>query len=238
MKKILCLSCVFAIMCLCLVGCKKNDDKTSYSKEDLQQVQKEVILALTKNQQPTFDTNEYPISEKVVKNFQKNLKVISKECGTIEDISDKTKCEYVSGEINVTTDLKCKKRDATVTSVFEFDADNDNKITMKDITFDAVYSTGEKLVQAGSNTAIGMGTVFAVLIFIFLVISCFNLFPKVKEMLAQKKKAEKNPKRFEEVLDKSSDMDDSELVAVITAAIASTEKKSTDSFVVRSIKRR
>ena len=34
------------------------------------------------------------------------------------------------------------------------------------------------------------------------------------------------------------EVDDSELVAVVTAAIASLEKKSTDSFVVRSIKRR
>ena len=238
MKKYLCLACVFALLILSLVGCKKADDKTSYNKKDLQQVQKEVILALTQNQQPTFDMNKYPVSDKAVKNFKKRLDVIAKDCGDIEEIKNKTTYEYVSGDINVTTDLKCDKRDATATAIFEYDADNDNKLTLTDISFDAKYTTGEKLTQAASNTAIGMGTVFAVLIFIFLVISCFNLFPKVKEMLAKKKKAEKNPKRFKEVLDKNSDLDDSELVAVITAAIASTTKKSTDSFVVRSIKRR
>lgn len=238
MKKRLCLVCVFALLILCLAGCKKTDDKTSYNKKDLKTVQREVILALTKNQQPTFDVNEYPVSEKVVKNFKKRLDVISKDCGDIQDIGKKATFDYVSGEINVTTDLKCEKRDATVTAIFEYDADNENKITLKDISFDAKYTTGEKLAQAGSNTAIGMGTVFAVLIFIFLVISCFNLIPKIQEALGRKKKVDKTPKPFDSVKKNKGEMDDSELVAVITAAIATTEKKSTDSFVVRSIKRR
>lgn len=239
MKKYLCLTCILACICFCFVGCKKADDKTSYNKKDLQQVQKEVILALTMNQEPSFDMQKYPVSDKAVKNFQKNIKTIEKDCGQILDISKKAKVEYVSGDINVTTDLECKKRDATCTAIFEYDAENDNKITLTDVTFDAKYSTGEKLAQAGANTAIGMGTVFAVLIFIFLVISCFNLFPKVKKIIKRKKKMDtKGPRSFDSVKKPKDDMDDSELVAVITAAIAATEKKSTDSFVVRSIKRR
>ena len=106
------------------------------------------------------------------------------------------------------------------------------------MTFDAKYSTGEKLAQASSNTLIGMGTVFAVLIFIFLVISCFNLFPKVKKIIKRKKKMDTGPRSFDTVQKPKEEVDDSELVAVVTAAIASLEKKSTDSFVVRSIKRR
>ena len=239
MKKYLCLTCIFLILALTLVGCKKADDKTSYNKKDLQQVQREVIMALTANQQPTFDMEKYPVSDKAVKNFQKNFKAIKKDCGKIQDIANKAKVEYVSGDINVTTDLECEKRDATCTAIFEYDAENDNKITLTDITFDAKYTTGEKLSQAGANTAIGMGTVFAVLIFIFLVISCFNLFPKVQKILKRKKKMDdKGPRSFDTVKKSKDEMDDSELVAVITAAIASTEKKSTDSFVVRSIKRR
>ena len=238
MKKYLCLTCVFLLLALSLVGCKKADDKTSYNKSDLQQVQKEVILALTQNQQPTFDMNDYPVNEKVVKNFEKNLNVIKKECGEIEEVTTKTKYEYVSGEINVTTNLKCSKRDATVTAIFEYDAENDNKITLTSLTFDPVYTTGEKLSQAGANTLIGMGTVFAVLIFIFLVISCFSLLPKVKKVIKRKEKMDDGPRSFDSVKKPKNEIDDSELVAVITAAIAATEKKSTDSFVVRSIKRR
>ena len=123
--------------------------------------------------------------------------------------------------------------------VFEYDEENDNKITLTSLTFDPVYTTGEKLTQAASNTAIGMGTVFAVLIFIFLVISCFNLFPKVKKIIKRKKKMDiKGPRSFDTVEKPKEEIDDSELVAVITAAIAASENKSTDSFVVRSIKRR
>ena len=238
MKRYLCLACVFTLLILSLVGCKKADDKTSYNKDDLKQVQSEFILAMTENKQPTFDLNEYPVSENAVKNFKKRLDVISKDCGNIEEIKKNTKFDYVSGEINVTTDLKCEKRDATVTAIFEYDADNENKITLKDISFDAKYSTGEKLAQAGSNTLIGMGTVFAVLIFIFLVISCFNLFPKVKKIIKRKKKMDTGPRSFDTVQKPKEEVDDSELVEVVTAAIASLEKKSTDSFVVRSIKRR
>ncbi len=239
MKKYLCLACVFALLIVSLVGCKKADNKTSYDKEALQTVQRDVIMALTKNQQPTFDLNEYPVSEKLVKYFNKRLDVIAKDCGNIEEIKKNTTYDYVNGKINVTTDLKCEKRDATVTAIFEYDADNDNKLTLTDISFDAKYTTGEKLAQAGSNTAIGMGTVFAVLIFIFLVISCFNLFPKVQKVIKRKKKMDnKGPRSFETVQKLKDETDDDELVAVITAAISATTKKSTDSFVVRSIKRR
>ncbi len=44
MKKYLCLICVFALLIVSLVGCKKADDKTSYNKKDLQQVQKEDLF--------------------------------------------------------------------------------------------------------------------------------------------------------------------------------------------------
>ena len=81
MKRYLCLACVFTLLILSLVGCKKADDKTSYNKDDLKQVQSEFILAMTENKQPTFDLNEYPVSENAIKNFKKRLDVISKDCG-------------------------------------------------------------------------------------------------------------------------------------------------------------
>ena len=48
---------------------------------------------------------------------------------------------------------------------------------VEDVTIDKVYSLGEKMSKAGMNTLMGMGTVFAVLILISLVISCFKIFP-------------------------------------------------------------
>ena len=245
MKRILYLSCICITLCLCLVGCKKNNDKTAYNEKDLREIQ---ISQVAKNYEQNFDlykpgkavdmTKYAYDKERLLKKQEDVVKKFHKECGNIKKILNDTTCSYVNGEINVTTTLDCTKRDATVTSLFKYDEENHNALTLYEMTFDAKYSTGEKLAQAGSNTLIGMGTVFAVLIFIFLVISCFNLFPKVKKIIKRKKKMDTGPRSFDTVQKPKEEVDDSELVAVVTAAIASLEKKSTDSFVVRSIKRR
>ena len=49
------------------------------------------------------------------------------------------------------------------------------------ITTNVHYSTGEIMLKAGMNTLIGMGTVFAVLILISLIISCFTLISKFEK---------------------------------------------------------
>lgn len=104
-------------------------------------------------------------------------------------------------------------------------------------------SIGEILVKALTNTALGMGTVFIVLIFIAYIIS---LLPKVTGMIesvgrkkppvVEKKAAPPVPVKIEEEPEEEL-IDDLELVAVITAAIAATEGMSTDGFVVRSIRK-
>lgn len=100
---------------------------------------------------------------------------------------------------------------------------------------------GEILVKALSNTALGMGTVFLSLIFIACIIA---LLPKVTgaiESMGKKKKEEAAAVPAEgmepqEVIPEEG-IDDYELVAVITAAIAAMEGVPADGFVVRSIKR-
>ena len=86
----------------------------------------------------------------------------------------------------------------------------------------------------------GMGTVFVVLILISLIIYCFNIIPYL-----QKKKTQKNavadteqPAVMSSAAPVENLVDDLELVAVISAAIAASTGTSTDSFVVRSIHRR
>ena len=99
--------------------------------------------------------------------------------------------------------------------------------------------------QALLNTLMGMGTVFAVLIFISLLISLFVYIPSIERALKnrsskkEKKAAQEErpaPKRpiLEEVVEEG------ELVAVITAAIMAANggaAVSADKLVVRSIKR-
>ena len=112
------------------------------------------------------------------------------------------------------------------------------------VTVEPVYSLGEKMTKAGMNTLICMSIVFVVLIFISLVINGFKIFPYLEAK--KKEKATKNiaePKdavltQIEQREEIEQLTDDTELVAVIAAAIASYEGTSTSDFVVRSIRRR
>ena len=97
-----------------------------------------------------------------------------------------------------------------------------------------------KLQTAGGNTLLGMGVVFLVLIFISFIISCFGFIPKIVDSFGKKNKASEEAATPSEstVSTTEETTDDSELIAVIAAAIAASEHTSTDSFVVRSIRRR
>ena len=121
------------------------------------------------------------------------------------------------------------------------------------ISFSPVYTTGEKMAKAGMNTLMGMGVVFAVLIFISWLISMF----KYISVFEAKMKAKKNaaaaapvaapaapapaaaPAPTAAPAEEENLTDDTELVSVITAAIAAYEGKETvdNGLVVRSIKR-
>lgn len=103
------------------------------------------------------------------------------------------------------------------------------------------YTTGERLSKAGMNTLIGMGTVFIVLIFISLLISCFKYINQWEKKMAEKH-APASPApapvpAAPAVPEEEELTDDLELVAVITAAIAASTGASADGLVVRSIRR-
>lgn len=109
------------------------------------------------------------------------------------------------------------------------------------ITVSTDYDMSELMIRAFLNTVLGMGTVFAVLILISLLIYCFNFIPKIQGMF-QKKSAEpesalKASVAAPVVVEEADD--DTELIAVIAAAIAASEgAASADGYVVRSIIRR
>ncbi|MCR5503210.1 MAG: OadG family protein [Lachnospiraceae bacterium] len=110
------------------------------------------------------------------------------------------------------------------------------------ITTNVRYSFAENMKKAGLNTLLGMGTVFCVLILISLIISAFNLIPKIQN-LGKKNKVSPTEQAVEgaiaQIIEQEEAADDTELVAVIAAAIAASEgRTSTDGFVVRSIRKR
>ena len=97
--------------------------------------------------------------------------------------------------------------------------------------------------KAGMNTLIGMGTVFVVLIFISFIISLFK-YISVYENRKKEQKEDTASVGVDNAIaqivsneEQDEEVDDLELVAVITAAIAASENTSTDGLVVRSIRK-
>ena len=102
---------------------------------------------------------------------------------------------------------------------------------------------GDKMVRAGMNTLMGMGTVFVVLIFIAFLISRFKYISRLEDWF-RKRKAKNEPAVTETVAEEPAadeeidETDDLALVAVITAALAVSLETSPDKLVVRSIRRK
>ena len=104
------------------------------------------------------------------------------------------------------------------------------------------YTFGEMMTKAALNTLLGMGTVFVILILISMIISCFSVIPKIEAAFKKKETAKEEKKDVvDQIIEKEELADDSELVAVISAAIAAYEadngSASSDGFVVRSIRK-
>lgn len=113
------------------------------------------------------------------------------------------------------------------------------------------YSMGELMAQAGLNTVLGMGTTFVILILISFIISLFPLIGKAQKANEEKKAAAAKKAAPAPAAPAAAaapapaapapaadPMNDSQLVAVIAAAVAAAEgRTTTDGFVVRSIRK-
>lgn len=153
---------------------------------------------------------------------------------------------------------------------------------VSEITVAPVYTTGEKMSQAGMNTLMGMGSVFLILLIIEFIISQFERLSKFITKIAEavggtvviwqeKRVAKKAAKKAAKEAAKEADVmgaeaamesaekeqavqpmtvdlnasdnliNDSELVAVVTAAIMAAEGQTvsagSDGLIVRSIKK-
>ena len=161
-------------------------------------------------------------------------KRVMKDTGNfVETVSTKSE-ETDDGNYTTTITATFDKRQVEVKAFYSMEGE------LTSLSFSPEYTTAEKMSKALMNTVMGMGTVFLVLIFICLIISCFkfiNVFGskgKTAPVPAAPVAAAPAPvAEAEEGL-----ADDLELVAVITAAIAAATGSSSDGLVVRSIKRK
>ena len=156
------------------------------------------------------------------------------EIGNIT-VSDAIETTVDDDTIIVTVPVTGEKGEGSVELIFT----NDIYLTLTSCTLNLNKSMGELMGKAALNTLIGMGTVFVVLILISLIISCFSFIPKLQEKFSKKAAPAPAaaPVPAAPVVEEEELADDTELVAVIAAAIAAYEGTSTDGFQVRSIKR-
>lgn len=142
--------------------------------------------------------------------------------------------EEKDDQVIVKTQAQFEKRTATVELIL-----NMKENVMASMSYNVDYTFGETMQQAGLNTLMGIGIVFLMLLFLSIIIAQFKHISKIEQKFAGKKEVAAPakapaaaPVQVEEEL-----VDDGELIAVIAAAIATSENTSTDSFVVRSIKK-
>lgn len=143
--------------------------------------------------------------------------------------------EVSEDSIVVTTSVTFEKGDGAVVLTI-----GREDLAPSSMTFDtgADSSMAAKMEKAALNTLMGLVIVFVMLVFLSFLIAQFKHFGKLE-----------NRGKKEEVLEAAAVpvpvapveeeelADDGELVAVIAAAIAASENTSTDSFVVRSIRK-
>ncbi|WP_051656623.1 OadG family protein [Butyrivibrio sp. AE3004] len=193
----------------------------------------------------SFDENTYDVFFAGYKNWYDAINEIGfNSTETLaEDISVKDLTYYVNkdGALMVDAIIEGTGNNAH-TAILEYSLDRKGVPTL--ISVNVNHSTGEKLRSAGLNTLLGMGMAFTVLIIIALVISLFPLINKMTE-----KKTETNKEITQKSMDtvtsqiaeKEEELsDDTELVAVISAAIAAYEASqgnTGDGFVVRSVRK-
>ena len=152
-----------------------------------------------------------------------------KETGSVE-------IEYSNDEYTATVPVTFEKEDAEFIYVF------DKNLTPTSLSVDVKYSFATTMKNAALNTVMGLGTVFVILIMLIFLISLFQFIPGsgAQEAKAKKKAAEEAaaaPTPATAAAAPVQEADNSELIAVIAAAIAASEGTSTDGFVVRSIRK-
>jgi sodium pump decarboxylase gamma subunit len=161
------------------------------------------------------------------------------DCFTEKSITTDEDGNYI-----VTVGLNAEKRNADLVVTYAKDLSG-----YVSIATNVEYTFGELMQQAGLNTLLGMGTTFAVLILLSLIIA---LFGRLLTSAGRKKTEEADKKDKEAAAQRAAApaaapaapaaSDDGQLIAVIAAAIAAYRAEAEpmaapDDFVVRKIRR-
>lgn len=162
---------------------------------------------------------------------------VKDELGEVKEFGEVTS-EFDDDTYTSTIPVSFEKQDA------DFVITYDEEFNPTDVTIDVQYSLATQMKNAALNTVMGLGTVFVVLALLIFLISLFKYIPGSG---VQKKKTEPvktSPAAAPAPAPAATSApvqpaqpDNSELIAVIAAAIAAAEGTTTDGFVVRSIRK-
>ncbi len=259
------MACILALAVFALTACGAK--KADYSDNDEEYLYNayttlsQIIVLDDATLDAYIEKCEYEQNVPLTNGFN-SWKSAKKELGRVVDYVD---------DGTVTYD---KDGAATVRIMLEFENRNCEFIIgwdrmgqeITELTFNPEYSMGEKLGQAGTNLVIGMGTVFAVLIFLAWIISLFKYVHRAEEKAAEKKAEKEAAKAAEKKAAAPAAVPttpaapvqvpgmtitpapaDDELKAVIAAAVAAYEEDAgcsiekqpslNNGIVVKSIKR-
>ena len=255
-KKISVLVCVI-MAALCFTGCSAKKSEAEADVTTMQETAEVIISSFAAMGDADFaqymDLSEYQLNYVMMNSglrieadsflaMIKSWQAGEEECGAYVSHGD-YKVDVKGDEIVISTEAEYEDRKATLSFTFT----EDSYLESMDVS--ASYAMNEILAKAGLNTLLGMGTVFAVLIFLAFLISLMQYIPNIMEWFEKITAKNKQPvvqevqtsapsNQAAPVVEQVDAVDDLELVAVITAAIAAQEGTTTDGFVVRSIRRR
>lgn len=238
MKKKLCLIFCIVSCILMMAGCSLSLTKTNknFNKKTLE------------TNADSFVTSWFSYDfESAVKSMKEQSTEVDEDTVNQYKESIQLKKKYGKQGTKVDTDFTISSDSATVVETYTtssgkkliFSVTYDEKGQTSSWKVEEYKSLGDKMAKAGLNTVLSMAIVFAVLIFIAIIIAQFK---HIGNFQNGAKKEEVNAEPVVEaapVVEEENLVDDLELVAVITAAIAAaSETESADGLVIRSIIRR
>ena len=251
MKKKISLLALILVLVLSFTGCGKTS-ALDYDETELEQYASYLLQNFSGMTEENFENFEnmsdlelnltllqvgLPVSGEDFLSMISAWRAGVEECGPLVSIGGCEAKETNDG-VDLILEADFEERNGTIQISF------DDKMNMESLTVNAEYSTGEILQKAGLNTVLGMGTTFVVLIFLSFIIWLLKFIPVLEKKFRKSPEpaaveAQNTAGAAEPVSAEETDVtDDTELAAVIAAAVAASEGTSPDGFVVRSIKRR
>ena len=238
MKKKLCLIFCIVSCILMMAGCSLSLTKTNknFNKKTLE------------TNADSFVTSWFSYDfESAVKSMKEQSTEVDEDTVNQYKESIQLKKKYGKQGNKVDTDFTISSDSATVVETYTtssgkkliFSVTYDEKGQTSSWKVEEYKSLGDKMAKAGLNTVLSMAIVFAVLIFIAIIIAQFKHIGNFQNG-AKKEEVKAEPVvEAAPVVEEENLVDDLDLVAVITAAIAAaSETESADGLVIRSIIRR